>query len=60
MYLVEGLQFKSKSKKPESGFVEVKSSGRTFSAGLEIIFPSGARLIVSGKADPGFIRSLIF
>ncbi len=45
---------------PEAGFVEIKANAfNTFSASCEIVFPSGAKLSISG-VDPGFIRSLVF
>lgn len=42
-----------------SGFVELKASSKTFSKEVEIIFPSGIKVVLSGKHDPDFIRSLV-
>lgn len=43
---------------PSSGFVELKASAKTFSKDVEIIFPSGVKVILS-VADPALIRSLV-
>lgn len=49
------------NKKELSGFVEVKpsSKGNTF-VPIEIIFPSGAKVILSQHTDPSFIRSIVY
>lgn len=49
------------NKKALSGFVEVKSSSKSNSlVPIEIIFPSGAKVILSHNTDPAFIRSIVY
>ena len=50
-----------KENKEDTGFVEMSlKPGNIFSSSCEIVFPSGARLVVSASTDPAFIRALIF
>jgi hypothetical protein len=52
--------FKQESK---PGFIPLEVSGPSMdhssTAGMELIFPSGVRIVLSGKADPSYIRSLV-
>ncbi|MBX9851348.1 MAG: hypothetical protein K2X86_06270 [Cytophagaceae bacterium] len=52
-------KFKKEASLPEAGFVELKASlPKTFPAHVEIVFPSGAKVILP-TADPALIRSLV-
>ncbi len=52
-------KFKKEENSGESDFFEIKPNKHTFSSELEIIFPSGAKMLLSANADPAFIRSLV-
>ena len=52
---------KNKNGKTRSGFVEVKPSLTDSSlVSIEIIFPSGAKIVLSQETDTSFIRSLVY
>lgn len=42
-----------------SGFTEVTLPSQDQSRGFEIIFPSGARMIVQGEPSPGWLREVL-
>lgn len=45
----------------QSGFVEVRPSSKTSAIiPIEVVFPSGARIVFSQDTDPSFIRSLVY
>lgn len=51
-------KFKKGSYTPETGFIEMKISSPSRPEGVEIVFPSGAKVILRA-ADPVLIRSLV-
>lgn len=51
-------KFRKESHTPEAGFIEMKISSPARPEGVEIVFPSGAKVILQG-ADPAFIRLLV-
>ena len=52
-------KFKKGTDQNEDGFIEIKTSlPKVFPANVEIVFPSGAKVILQ-TADPALIRSLV-
>lgn len=51
-------KLKSGSNEDKSVFEEIKTT-RKFSADLEIIFPSGAKILLPSTCDAAFIKSLV-
>src|SRR4051812_41232245 len=53
-------KLKSETEEQESGFTEIKISSSSVSCAMEIIFPSGARIVFKSQPETSFLRSLVF
>lgn len=51
-------KFNEENKQVESSFIELSNTPSSLPE-LEILFPSGVKIVLSGKTDPDFIRSLV-
>lgn len=51
-------KFNEENKPVESSFMELSNTPSSFPE-LAILFPSGAKIVLSGNPDPDFIRSLV-
>lgn len=51
--------FKRMGKTPSGGFTEVALSGIDQPGGCEIIFPSGARMLLHGQPSPSWLREVL-
>ncbi|MCR6642780.1 MAG: hypothetical protein NVV82_28265 [Sporocytophaga sp.] len=53
-------KFKIEAEEQESVFTEIKISSSSVSCPIEIIFPSGARVVFKSLPESSFLRSLVF
>lgn|SRR5690606_36571421 len=57
-------KFRKSSEEPKSGFLEMKIPEEVISSEtkteIEIIFPSGARVVFKSQPETSFLRSLVF